>query len=80
MFSKYAVTISANRTFSPVISAGMAVMALPDIEAAFVMPSFNYSVLTNLDLELLAQLFVGGKNTIFENAGYGFFGALKYSF
>lgn len=80
MFSKYAITISADRVFSPIVSAGLAVMALPDIEAAFVMPNFNYSLLTNLDLEVLAQLFVGGKNTIFEEAGYGFFGSLKYSF
>ncbi len=80
MFSGYAITLSTDRAFSPVFSSGLAVMALPDIDAAFVMPNLNYSVLTNLDLEVLAQLFVGGKNTIFEEAGYAFFISLKHSF
>ena len=80
MFSKFAVTLSADRSFSPLISAGLAVMALPDIEAVFVMPNFKYSLMTNLDLEVLAQIFAGGKNTIFEEAGYALFAALKYSF
>ena len=80
MFSNYAITLSADRAFSPVFSCGLAVMALPDIDAAFVMPNMNYSVLTNLDMEVLAQLFMGGKNTIFEEAGYAFFASLKYSF
>ncbi len=80
MFSSYAITLSADRAFSPVFSSGLAVMALPDIDAAFVMPNINYSVLTNLDMEVLAQLFLGGKNTIFEEAGYAFFASLKYSF
>ena len=80
MFSKYAITLSADRSFSPLVSSGIAVMVLPDIEAAFVMPNLNYSLLTNLDLEVLAQIFAGGKNTIFEDAGYALFTALKYSF
>jgi hypothetical protein len=80
MFSKYAITLSSNRSFSPIISSGLAVMALPDIEAVFIMPNLNYSLMTNLDLEVLAQIFAGGKNTIFEKAGYALFAALKYSF
>jgi len=80
MFSKYAVTVSADRVFSPLFSSGIAVMALPDIDAAFVMPNFNYSVTTNIDFEFIAQMFLGGEDTIFEEAGYVFFGSLKYSF
>lgn len=80
MFSKFAVTLSADRSFSPLVSSGIAVMVLPDIEAAFVMPNLKYSLLTNLDLEVLAQIFAGGKNTLFEEAGYALFTALKYSF
>ncbi len=80
MFSKYAITVSADRSFSPLVSSGLALMVLPDIEAAFVMPNLKYSLLTNLDLEVLAQIFAGGKNTLFEDAGYALFAALKYSF
>ena len=80
MFSKYAITISADRVFSPLFSSGIAVMALPDIDAAFLMPNFNYSVMTNIDFEFIAQLFLGGKEPIFEEEGYVFFGSFKYSF
>ncbi|MDR4988281.1 MAG: hypothetical protein RG741_05520 [Bacteroidales bacterium] len=80
MFSKYAITLSADRAFSPLFSGGLAMMALPDIEAAFIMPNISYSLLTNLDLECVAQFFAGGKNTIFEEAGYGLFAVVKYSF
>ncbi len=80
MFSEYAITLSADRSFSPVISGGIAVMALPDIEAAFLMPRFGYSVMTDLDMEFVAQVFAGGKETIFEEAGSAWFVSLQYSF
>ncbi len=80
MFSEYAITLSADRAFSPVFSTGIAAMAMADIEAAFLMPNIQYSLLTNLDLEIIAQIFAGGENTILEEAGHAVFGALKYSF
>ena len=80
MFSKYAITISADHAFSPILSGGLAVMALPDTEAAFLMPQLNYSVATNLDFRFVGQLFFGGEGTIFEEAGAGLFISLNYSF
>ena len=80
MFSKYAVTMSAQRSLSPILQSGLAVMALPDIEAAFLMPSINYSVKRDLDFELIGQIFLGGSGTIFAEAGAGFFVSLQYSF
>jgi hypothetical protein len=80
MFSKYAVTLSAQRAFSPILQGRLAVMALPDIEAAFLMPGIDYSLTRDLDLEFVGQIFLGGSGTIFEEAGAGFFVALQYSF
>ncbi len=80
MFSKYAVTMSTQRSLTPILQGGLAVMALPDIEAAFLMPSINYSVKRDLDFEFIGQIFLGGSGTIFEEAGAGFFVALQYSF
>lgn len=80
MFSKYAVTLSAQRPLSPILQGGLAIMALPDIEAAFLMPSINYSVKRDLDFEFVGQIFLGGSGTIFEAAGVGFFASLQYSF
>jgi hypothetical protein len=80
MFSEYAVTISAQHFFSPILQGRMAVMALPDIDAVFLMPGLDYSVTRDLDLEFTGQLFLGGPGTIFEEVGAGFFLALQYSF
>jgi len=80
MFSEFAVTLSAQHPFSSVLNGGLAVMGLPDISAAFVMPNIKYSVLTNLDLEVVSQVFIGGKNSIFEEAGSSWFVGLQYSF
>jgi hypothetical protein len=80
MFSEYAITISADQAFSPVFSGGLAVMGLPDIEALFLMPNVKYSVLMDLDLELIAQIFSGGKGTVFEGAESAWYASLRYSF
>ncbi len=80
MFSRYAVTINAQHPFSPILQGGMAVMALPDIEALFLMPSLDYSLARDLDLEFVGQIFLGGEGTLLDQAGSGFFLALQYSF
>ncbi len=80
MFSTYAITLSADHGFSPIIRGGVSFMSLPDIGAAFLMPQCSYSLRTNLDVELVGQLFFGGKNTIFEQAGHAVFASLQYSF
>lgn len=80
MFSKYAVTLSTQRSISPILNGGLALMALPDIEAAFLMPSIDFSLTRNVDLECIGQIFLGGSGTIFEEAGAGFFVSLQYSF
>jgi hypothetical protein len=72
--------MSAKRSLTPILQGGLAVMALPDIEAAFLMPSINYSVKRDLDFELIGQIFLGGSGTIFAEAGAGFFVSLQYSF
>lgn len=80
MFSEFATTLSLQHAFSSVLQGGLAVMALPDIGSAFVMPNLKYSLVTNLDLELVLQVFLGEKGSIFEQAGYSCFLALQYSF
>lgn len=80
MFSEYAVTLSAQHPFSSILHGGLALMALPDIDAAFIMPNLSYSLLTNLDLECVAQIFMGGEQTLFKEAGSAFFLSVQYSF
>lgn len=80
MFSEFAVTVSADHPFLPIFSGGIAVMALPDIDALFFMPNIKYSIMTDLDFEAVAQVFVGGKGTIFEAAGSAWYVVLQYFF
>jgi len=80
MFSEYAVTVSADRSFSPILSGGVSAMWLPDIEAGFLRPRIEYSVMRDLDFEVVAQVFAGGRGTILENAGIGLFASLQHSF
>ncbi|MFP4468880.1 MAG: hypothetical protein ACLFN2_07925 [Bacteroidales bacterium] len=80
MFSKYAITISADHSFSPIFSGGLSAMVLPDTNAAFLMPQVNYSVAANLDFQFVGQLFFGGGDTIFAETGAGLFTSLNYSF
>ena len=82
MFSEYALTVSANHPFSPIFQGGIAAMAMPDIETLFISPNIKYSVTTNLDLEIIAQIFVGGKEgtVLKEYEGSAWIASLKYSF
>lgn len=80
MFSEYAITLSADHAFSPIISGGIAVMSLPDIGGFFLMPQMQYSLAQNLDAGFIAQLFTGGSGTIFEEAGSAWFISVTYSY
>jgi hypothetical protein len=80
MFSEYAITMSLQHSFSPVFNGSFAVMALPDQESFFLMPRAGWSLITNLDLDIISQIFLGGENTIFREAGSVWYMALKYSF
>lgn len=80
MFSEYAVTVSVNHPFSPIFNGGLALMALPDNKAIFVSPSFTWSVITDLDLGFLAQIFAAREASAFSEAGSLWMLNLKYSF
>lgn len=80
MFSEFAATLSLQHPFGSLLSGGLALMVLPDIPAGYVMPSLNYSVMTNLDMNFVGQLFVGEKDSLFEQAGSSWYLALQYSF
>lgn len=80
MFSEYAITMSLQHSFSPVFNGSFAVMALPDQESFFLMPRAGWSLITNLDLDIISQIFLGGENTIFPEAVSAWYMSLKYSF
>ncbi len=80
MFSKYAMTLNLQHPFSNILQGGLAFMALPDIDAVFLMPQISLSIMRNLDMECVGQVFAGGQNSIFEEGGSAWFVSLQYSF
>ncbi len=80
MISEYATTLSLQHPFSPVFSGSLAVMGLPDQEALFISPSATWSVITNLDMEMVSQIFLGGKDPMLKQAGSAWYISLTYSY
>jgi hypothetical protein len=80
MFSEYAITLSLQHAFTPVLDGSIALMALPDQESFFLSPSLRRSIITNLDVNLVSQIFLGGKNTIFNQLGSAWYVSVRYSF
>lgn len=80
MFSEYALTISAQHPFSSLWQGGFSIMVLPDIEALFISPSIKYSIIKNLDLDFVSQIFTGAKSSLVENTGSAYYLSVQYSF
>jgi len=65
---------------SPLINVTLASMVNPADGSWFIGPSVDFSIITNLDFLLNAQLFRGDPMTLFGDGGSLLFGRLKYSF
>ncbi|MEX0685825.1 MAG: hypothetical protein WD267_02220 [Balneolales bacterium] len=79
-FSRYQLTGQVNYPFSPILNGTLAAGVYPDEEAAYLSPSFTFSMLQNLDLMLLAQIFAGSEESAFANAGNIIAGSITWSF
>lgn len=80
MFSRLAATVSLERAFSPILRAGLTVMAMPDIDALYLHPTLRRSLTDALDLELAGQFYAGGRGTPLGEAGALVSAALNWSF
>lgn len=79
-YSRYQVTVQGSYPFSPILNGSLAGIYYPDESAAFLSPSVTWSVLQNLDLNILLQAFAGSKDSAFSNAGNVVAGSLKWHF
>lgn len=80
MFSEFAITASVSHPFSPVVTAGLTAMYLPDIRSAFFSPNVTWNMFTDIDLGVMAQIFTAKEESIFSDAGSLWMMSLKYSF
>lgn len=79
-FSRYQLTSQASYPVNPLLNISLAGVYYPDEHAVFVSPSVTFSVLSDLDLMVLAQLFSGPDDSVFANAGNVFAGSIKWNF
>lgn len=74
LFQEFSYNISA------LIRAGIFTILNPDDKSYVIVPSLSYSIITNLDLYLIALLFEGNEYSQYGNFGSSIFARLKYSF
>jgi hypothetical protein len=79
-YSRYQMTVQGSFPFSPILNGSLAGIYYLDEKAGFLSPSITWSVLQNLDLNILFQMFVGSDDSAFSNAGNIVAGSLKWHF
>ena len=68
-FSKYQATIHLTYPVNPLLDISLATIWYPDDQAVFLSPGINWSVIENLDIQLIGQFFTGGNSSSLARAG-----------
>lgn len=66
--------------FSPIFGGGMTAMYLPAINGLFLIPTLNYSILENWDIDFVGQLFFANYPSKFTNVSNSVFFRLRWSY
>lgn len=77
---KYNLFAQASGQLTPLIAPGFAIMFNPSDYSAFVSPSVTISIAQNFDLSATGMLFLGNRNTEYENIGQIVYLKFKWSF
>jgi hypothetical protein len=73
--------ISSNYQFSPLLYGGVSVIFYPGTNNFFINPLLTYSIVQNLDIDLVGQLFFGTKpNESYDAISKALFARIKWSF
>ncbi len=79
-FSKYQATTQISYPIHPLVDGSLAAIYYPDEEAVFFSPTLTWSVIENMDFQILGQFFIGSSDSVFGMAGNVLTASLKYSF
>lgn len=79
-FSRFQFTSQFSYPFSPILNGSVASIWYPDEEALFFYPTLTYSVMQDLDFNVLTQIFIGSDDSVFANAGNVIAASLKWNF
>jgi hypothetical protein len=78
--SRFSVYQEFSYNISPLTRSSIFTILNPDDKSYVVVPSLTHSIITNLDLYLIALLFVGNDYSQYGKNGHSFYARLKYSF
>uniref|UniRef100_A0A7V2ZM42 Alginate export domain-containing protein n=1 Tax=Ignavibacterium album TaxID=591197 RepID=A0A7V2ZM42_9BACT len=78
--SRWSLFQEFSYNISPLVRGSIFGIINPDDKSSVVVPSISYSVITNLDLYLIALIFNGENLTQYGDYGTSFYARLKYSF
>lgn len=79
-FSRYQTTLQLSYPLHTLLDGSLATVWYPDEQALFLSPSVTWSLMQDLDLNLLTQLFVGGGESAFSSAGNIVAASLRWNF
>jgi hypothetical protein len=78
--SRWSIYQEFSYDITPLIRGGLFGIYNPDDRSGVLVPSVSYSVITNLDLYVIALLFNGNKLTQYGDYGSSLYARIKYSF
>ena len=79
-FSKYQFTTQGTYPVHELVDGSLALIWYPDESSFFLSPSITWSVMQNIDMQLLGQFFIGSDDSAFARAGDLLMGSLQYNF
>jgi hypothetical protein len=80
MPTRWNAIVTTAKQFSPLLSANMSVLYTPGTNLLVFLPSLQYDIATNLDLNLIWQSFFAELNRSFEGVSNHYYLRLKWSF
>ena len=78
--SKYQVSTQLTYPVNPLLDLIFAAIYYPDEDAVFLSPGINWSVIENLDVQLIGQAFTGRSDSALSNAANLVTASVRYSY
>ena len=80
MPTKYSYLVQASNEFNPRLKASLTTIYGQGMDILFIMPSIDYSIKENWDINLTGQVFYAKQQNAFKNMNNSIFLRLQYSY
>ena len=78
--TQFAAFFQISGAFTPIFSGGLSTIYLPDIQGIFLIPTLNYSIRENWDIDAVGQVLFSETNSKFSNVSNAVYFRLRWSF